>query len=488
MVAGGNGEGGGVGKRDAERSAGPHPRHGELQEGIRGARAHRRAVAAARHGEKVSLTPQGQLKAGLINYDQYIEMLVDWNALERGEPLPPRGLVQSDITGRKNLPVEVELAGKVLVPAHVTISADVVEVRCPYHRPVKPGKRGEVRNMSAGSRRRLMRLMAKVRGLENAIFCTLTYPGEYSADWRVWKKNLRAIVRRLERLAQRIGADLAGIWRLEFQLRGAPHYHLVLLGLHDAGLLDRAKADRTFAGLVKRYCESYPQHRLSVESNWIHALRAFISQCWFEIVGSGDDRHLRAGVQADRVASRQHAMHYVSKYVAKVDDRLQEKATGRVWGKFGELDTSPSLELVLPEHGVVELRRMVARWLKSKGRRKYARWLKRAHLGFHVLGLGDSSSNDQLILRMIDAAYDYALERSRHYREERERVAEAKARGALKRVRAMGQITLPLAVPLARISSWAWRGLERAHLRLPLLMPSDRGCPCQWAASLKPIR
>ena len=126
------------------------------------------------------------------------------------------------------------------------------------------------------------------------LFVTLTYPSSYPHAASTVAGHLRALRGRLER---RYG-KFSCIWRKEYQRRGAPHYHLLVF----------------------------------LETP-IPELRAWISQAWFEVVGSGDERHLRAGTQVVEVRSWRGIRGYASKYMAKVDDGEAEvQLTGRLWG------------------------------------------------------------------------------------------------------------------------------------------------------------
>lgn len=160
------------------------------------------------------------------------------------------------------------------------------------------GLRGTVRGFSLASRRRLMRKVAMINRVASRrlpAFITLTYPGSWPSDPEVWKDHLEAFFRRLER---RVGRH-AIIWRLEFQRRGAPHFHLIGWDLRVT-----------------------------------HALRAWVSRAWYEVVGSGDERHLRAGTNVERVKSWHSLTAYLSKYMAKVEayDGPSPLPTGRIWG------------------------------------------------------------------------------------------------------------------------------------------------------------
>jgi len=145
-------------------------------------------------------------------------------------------------------------------------------------------------------------------GLVWAVDVTLTYPGEFVTAGAS-KVHLDAWLRRLGR---RVG-KWAGIWRIEPQQRGAPHYHGVFFVSPD-GLGDKGA--------------------------WLDELRRWVSQSWYEVVGSGDERHLRAGTRVALVQSYRHFLAYVSKYHAKVlpeDAKLEGgwERPGRWWGLRG---------------------------------------------------------------------------------------------------------------------------------------------------------
>lgn len=156
------------------------------------------------------------------------------------------------------------------------------------------GKRGQVRGMSRQARGRLMELIASVdRRVDPRLwlFLTLTYPAEYPHDPTVYKRHLDTFFKRLYRLDN----HAAAIWKLEYQRRGAPHYHVLLCG-------------RTF-----------------LDHRWLR-------RAWFEVVGSADDNHLVAGTQVDSIQTWHGVTHYAAKYVAKSDVPGDVVHTGRVWG------------------------------------------------------------------------------------------------------------------------------------------------------------
>lgn len=325
------------------------------------------------------------------------------------------GLVYSHITGRcteierQFAHLSRELAARGLYDAHVTVSADVVEVEIErdFGNHAGGGIRGKVFGMSRQSRKRMLKRMAKVRGLEDAWFLTLTYPDVFPEDWQTWKRHLKAFIKRLNRACEKWEVTASGIWRLEVVIRKsgevnegkpAPHFHLVVQGL--AGSVD------------------------------IDFFRAWLLRAWYEVVGSDDLDHLKAGTQCDEVEDRRHAMRYVSKYIAKEDDEvavlfaLKALRTGRVWGQFGELDTEPYCEFYLPATAVPAFRRIVAGWLRSRGQSRYANAVKRRVTGFFVLGLGSDSQDwipppgAEEIMSTIDKMIDYVFDEAFAYERE----------------------------------------------------------------------
>ena len=165
--------------------------------------------------------------------------------------------------------------------------------------PLRPEakKRGAAR-YSYSSRRRFIRKLKTVDDRCKCFMVTLTYPSKFP-DGVEAKRHLRAF---LERVRRRWGQS-SGFWKLEFQERGAPHFHLLFFGI------------------------SYKE------------LRAFVSQNWYEVVGSGDEKHLKAGTRVEHIKVRS-GQGGIKKYVAKVTAEVTKNyqtpdiEVGRWWGIF----------------------------------------------------------------------------------------------------------------------------------------------------------
>jgi hypothetical protein len=160
------------------------------------------------------------------------------------------------------------------------------------------GLRGCVKGFSFASRRRLLRCLASIDKAASSVtplFVTLTYPNKWDEDPKSWRKNLRAFIKRLDREF----GESAVFWRLEFQKRGAPHFHLMVWDV---------KAT--------------------------HKFRKWVSLAWYRVVASQDPKHLKAGTNVQRCKSWNGASAYLSKYLAKPSDGEHEpnEFSGRCWG------------------------------------------------------------------------------------------------------------------------------------------------------------
>lgn len=235
------------------------------------------------------------------------------------------------------------------------------------------GRRGVVVGFGRKPRKRMVQTLARIRNVVGGHFLTLTASDttweDYSPDDQTGmaiflKAKLHALQKRLIARFPMVG----GIWRMEFKARksGAllgvvvPHIHILAFGIVGAGL---------------------------------DLLRAWLSDAWYEVVRSGDEKHLGAGTNCRALSSRRHAAAYVAKYVGK--EESDEFKAGRRWGTFGQLDQSASVTIDLTLNEWVQLKRLVRSWLKTRQSRFQRQFASiPPSLGASVLGLGDQSSTD----------------------------------------------------------------------------------------------
>lgn len=183
------------------------------------------------------------------------------------------------------------------------------------HKPkeLKEIKRNIIDGYSRQSRNRLLKYLLSIdyHKMELPLFYTLTYPNEYSDDPEQWKRDLNTFIKRLERLYP----DLCGIWRLEPQIREAPHFSGFLWGCDELSTMEGKK---------------------------------LFSKMWFEVVGSGDEKHLRAGTGIEKPDDVNGLIFYLSKYLSKSEKggvpQEFKYPVGRYWGVFHRDRISASKE------------------------------------------------------------------------------------------------------------------------------------------------
>jgi len=197
------------------------------------------------------------------------------------------------------------------------------------------GKRGAITEFSFQARFRLLHVI-KNCNLDFRSMATVTYPAEFPMSGRIAKKHLFALKRELRREFP----GIAGIWFLEFQRRGAPHFHLMLnLNLPDRGpLIPMNRAHRN--GTCRPFMT-------------VKAVQDWISKTWFRIVGSGDKKHLRAGSSWEVIEHEEGALRYGAAHAAKPHQKEVPKGfddVGRFWGTLGEvLIPDPEINPISPE-------------------------------------------------------------------------------------------------------------------------------------------
>ena len=193
------------------------------------------------------------------------------------------------------------------------IQGSLVKIKRPQTTSIKStlkGTRGAITEFTAKSRKRLIEKTARLNlndaeWLEKPKFVTLTY-GQAYPDSETAHNHLRALLERFRRLAP----NSSGIWRLEYQKRGAPHFHIIMFNL-----------------------PFVPKDE--------------IAKMWAEIIGKEywdlsvkNPRYPMTRIEA--LMNAKHVMFYVSKYVAKHEKSAAGSGfnvvpylhAGRFWGVF----------------------------------------------------------------------------------------------------------------------------------------------------------
>jgi len=213
-----------------------------------------------------------------------------------------------------------------------------------YPRP-STKTRTSIQTFSSKSRKRLLLVCNKVNTKAiygKPIFCTLTYPEHFPVLHSVYKRDLHVFFKKFIRRFPKAVI----IWRLEYQERQAPHYHLLVFNTDKSAW---------FPG--------------------IHKFRSILAVQWNKTVAPNNPAHLSAGTEASLIKSWRGVTHYVSKYMAKVDQSkcsaLGMDSPGRFWGIYNRsLLPIDEIEVELSREEFHYLRRVARAILQRKMKRK----------------------------------------------------------------------------------------------------------------------
>lgn len=242
------------------------------------------------------------------------------------------------------------------------------------------GNKRRITEFSRSSRRSLITKFLKVdftplveQGSVVAMI-TLTYPG----DWETVAYSGNVIHDHLEAFGERFksafGYKLCYAWKMEFQRRGAPHFH-IFMAVPDGLAYDRRR--RNDSGTP------FPQ---------------WLSQTWADIVNHPDpgekERHIRAGTGIDSYGSgwtsfdiRKVAWYFAKhgaykggkEYQHLVPDIIQKNGgPGRFWGFVGLKPVTVEIPIKLSDKFAID--RIIRRYFRSRGRRYRATYRNRSSL------------------------------------------------------------------------------------------------------------
>lgn len=160
--------------------------------------------------------------------------------------------------------------------------------------------RGEISRFSQQSRRRCRLVLRSIAGQMSTVF-GLTYPADFPTDGRRVKANIHALVEWLRR------RQVGYFWIIEWQERGAPHFHGFLTG---------------------------------------HVDRQSFATAWNRIVSAdrpeylGDPAHLEHGTYLDDIKDEEKLASYYTTYMKKLEQKTVPpgyEGVGRYWGSTRSL-------------------------------------------------------------------------------------------------------------------------------------------------------
>lgn len=186
--------------------------------------------------------------------------------------------------------------------------------------------RGKISNLSRRSLARLA-FVSRETSVDFDYFATLTYPANYPDDGRKSKEHLNRHCGWYRR------RNMSYLWFLEFQIRGAPHYHVFLSG-YDGDRIGHAKS---WARAVSNDDEEY---RLTFS---VHSRPEFL----------------------EPIRNKNGAARYATKYALKTKQKAVPKGylnCGRFWGCSNDVLSN------IPTPGHIEVNEAEVRlFLKNRG-------------------------------------------------------------------------------------------------------------------------
>lgn len=155
-----------------------------------------------------------------------------------------------------------------------------------------PARSSSITSWSRGMGRRLRDTIDNFHR-DFRVMATLTYPEDYPTDGRSVKGHFRALVERARRVGL-LKTD-SWVWWLEFQARGAPHFHFVGTG---------------------------------------YIPKAWLAKAWSEVTGG----NVRVATRIEALRKPEAAGAYAAKYAAKQEQKevpAEFTRVGRFWGVVG---------------------------------------------------------------------------------------------------------------------------------------------------------
>lgn len=221
--------------------------------------------------------------------------------------------------------------GEITYTAEVTPQMLILKRKMYLPPDKKTYARSTITNYSMKSRKRffeaLLTMDWELIPIETIRELTLTYPAIYPKDGVVLKEQLHAFSKRLQRFCVSYG-ELAFIWKMEFQKRGAPHFHLIIITRFPIPI----KVLREWA--LKSWSDYI--------GKWILSLNEYTQ----EEKEAAIQKHRKAGIEADQVRKSKHGLVcYLAWYLGKMKGKAKEhqheipeefKNAGRWWGFYGK--------------------------------------------------------------------------------------------------------------------------------------------------------
>lgn len=174
------------------------------------------------------------------------------------------------------------------------------------------GKRNKVSGFSRASRKRMMVLLNSLQeeALRKAKLITLTYHRN-----EITTENLKSNFKAFAQSIRRHRPNASAVWKLEYQQRGSPHYHLLFFGRR-------------------------------IQHTWL-------AERWNSIAEPGDHEHLQAGTRIESCYHARNVGSYLTKYLGKVEEGGNVRTGIRHWGVINKAALPIATRRVIPCGGAL---------------------------------------------------------------------------------------------------------------------------------------
>ena len=192
----------------------------------------------------------------------------------------------------------------------------------------------DIKAFSNNARRRFLLKLAHInlQVYKSPIFVTLTYQNILPKDNRELKQHLNNFLQQMRRYR----AKFQYVWRLEFQQRGAPHFHFVLFPLQNFKNKD------------------------------VLIYKRFFQNAWRKAIGSWSEAMQLYSVDVKATDGKRQVFSYLAKYTAKKSEVESTTYKGRFYGFSRELNLEPLLKAELTSYDLKQLRSIVLEYMKQK--------------------------------------------------------------------------------------------------------------------------
>jgi hypothetical protein len=192
----------------------------------------------------------------------------------------------------------------------------------------------DIKAFSNNARRRFLLKLAHInlQIYQSPIFVTLTYQNILPKNNLELKQHLDNFLHRMRKYS----AKFEYVWRLEFQQRGAPHFHFIL----------------------------FPKQNYKTKDVLIY--KRFFQNAWRKSIGNWSEAMQLYSVDVKKTDGKRQIFSYLAKYTAKKSEVESTTYKGRFYGFSTTLNLEPLLKCEITAFSLKQLRSIVLEYMRQK--------------------------------------------------------------------------------------------------------------------------